>query len=207
MGDDVSVSGKRTSFVTFLLVAQICGAALCAPASHAQTPQAMARQTPAATLAPGSFKAYAAEGVASRVSDFSGLAVPRYSSLRYDKVNGRAGPSPDYPVTWTYERQGLPVVIVRESQEWRKIRDPQGDEVWVHRRMLSADRTAITTVAGAIKHEADSRSQPIARFNIGAVLKLEACTPAWCQVEAEGRKGFVLKSQLWGVDALPPAPK
>ncbi|HEV7692134.1 MAG TPA: SH3 domain-containing protein [Hyphomonadaceae bacterium] len=196
------MSGKRTSFVTFLLVAQICGAALSAPASHAQSVQ-----SPAATLAPGSFKAYAAEGVASRVSDFSGLAVPRYSSLRYDKVNGRAGPSLDYPVTWTYGRQGLPVVIVRESQEWRKIRDPQGDEVWVHRRMLAAERTAITTAAGAIKHEADSRSQPVARFNIGAVLKLEACTPAWCRVEAEGRKGFVLKSLLWGADALPPAPK
>jgi SH3-like domain-containing protein len=198
MGDGVSVSGKRTSFVTFLLVAQICGAALSSPASHAQTP---------ATLAPGSFKAYAAEGVESRMSDFSGLAVPRYSSLRYDKVNGRAGPSLDYPVTWTYERQGLPVVIVRESQEWRKIRDPQGDEVWVHRRMLNADRTAITTAAGAIRHDADNRSQPVVRFNVGAVLKLEACTPAWCRVEAEGRKGFVLKSLLWGADALPPAPK
>ena len=85
--------------------------------------------------------------------------MPRYSSLRYDKVNGRAGPSLDYPVTWTYERLGLPVVIVRESQEWRKIRDPQGDEVWVHRRMLAADRTAITTAAGAIKRDADSRSR------------------------------------------------
>ena len=193
----MSVCGKRTSFVTFLLVAQICGAALLAPASHAQT----------AALAPGSFKAYAAEGVESRVSDFSGMAVPRYSSLRYDKVNGRAGPSLDYPVTWSYERQGLPVVIVRESQEWRKIRDPQGDEAWVHRRMLAADRTAITTVAGAIRHDADNRSAAVARFNVGAVLKLEACTPAWCRVEAEGRKGFVLKSQLWGADALPPAPK
>lgn len=191
------MSTKRTSFVIFLLVAQICGAALASPVSEAQQ----------AALAPGSFKAYAAEGVEPRVSDFSGMPVPRYSSLRYDKVNGRAGPSLDYPVTWAYERAGLPVVIVRESQEWRKIRDPQGDEVWVHRRMLSADRTVITTAAGAIKHDADNRSPAVARFNIGAVLKLEGCTLAWCRVEAEGRKGFVLRSQLWGVDALPPAPK
>jgi SH3-like domain-containing protein len=200
MGEDVGVSEKRTSFVTFLLVAQICGAALGASNAHAQT-----APSGAATLAPGSFKAYAAEGVESRVSDFSGLAVPRYSSLRYDKVNGRAGPSLDYPVTWTYERAGLPVVIVRESQEWRKIRDPQGDEVWVHRRMLAAERTAITTASGAIKHDADSRSPAVAKFGIGAVLKLESCTPAWCRVEAEGRKGFVLKAQLWGADELPPA--
>lgn len=194
------MSEKRASFVTFLLVAQICGAALFQPA-HAQEAPAQA------ALTPGSFKAYAAEGVESRVSDFSGLPVPRYSSLRYDKVNGRAGPSLDYPIAWSYERLGLPVVIVRESQEWRKIRDPQGDEVWVHRRMLAAERTAITTVAGAIKREADSRSPAAARFNVGAVLRLEACNGAWCRVEAEGRKGFVLRTQIWGADELPKSDK
>ena len=194
------MSEKRASFVTFLLVAQFCGAALFQPA-HAQE----ARTQEA--LAPGSFKAYAAEGVESRVSDFSGLPVPRYSSLRYDKVNGRAGPSLDYPIAWSYERLGLPVVIVRESQEWRKIRDPQGDEVWVHRRMLAAERTAITTTAAAIKREADSRAPAVARFNVGAVLRLESCNGAWCRVEAEGRKGYVLRTQIWGADELPQTEK
>src|SRR5574339_414312 len=109
-----AMSENRICFVTFLAVAQIFGAAatVSQPASAQE-----------AALTPGSFKAYAAEGVEARVSDFSGLPVPRYSSLRYDKVNGRAGPSLDYPIAWTYERQGLPVVIVRESEEWRKIRD------------------------------------------------------------------------------------
>jgi SH3-like domain-containing protein len=190
------VSENRARFVTFLILAQICGAAL-SPAADAQQ----------AALTPGSFKAYAAEGVEARVSDFSGLPVPRYSSLRYDKVNGRAGPSPDYPVAWTYARLGLPVVIVRESQEWRKIRDPQGDEVWVHRRMLAAERTAITTEDGAIRQNADGKSAALARFGIGAVVRLETCTSAWCRVEAEGRKGYVLKTQLWGAQDLPPAPK
>lgn len=187
------MSENRIRFVTFLVVAQIFGAAAMS------APQASAQEA----LSPGSFKAYAAEGVESRVSDFSGLPVPRYSSLRYDEVNGRAGPSLDYPVAWTYERQGLPVVIVRESQEWRKIRDPQGDEVWVHRRMLAAERTLITTDTGAIRRTADSRGQTVARFEAGAVLQLHACGPAWCEVEAEGRKGFVLKSQVWGASDLP----
>jgi SH3-like domain-containing protein len=129
------------------------------------------------------------------------MAVPCYSSLRYDKVNGRAGRHSIILVTWSYERQGQ-VVIVREA-EWRKIRDPQGDEVWVHRRMLSADRTAITT--GLSDHMTPTASSAaVARFNIGAVLKLEACTSAWCRVERRAGKGFCLKSQLWGADALPP---
>jgi len=194
---DNAVSEKHIRFVTFLAVAQIFGAALV-NASPASAQEA---------LSPGSFKAYAAEGVESRVSDFSGLPVPRYSSLRYDKVNGRAGPSLDYPVAWSYQRLGLPVVIVRESQEWRKIRDPQGDEVWVHRRMLAAERTAITTNAGSIRRSAESRSAAVARFEAGAVLQLAGCDAAWCRVEAEGRKGFVLKSEVWGADDLPAARK
>lgn len=192
------MSENRIRFVTFLVVAQIFGAAAMV------NPPASAQE---GALTPGSFKAYAAEGVEARVSDFSGLPVPRYSSLRYDKVNGRAGPSLDYPVAWTYERRGLPVVIVRESQEWRKIRDPQGDEVWVHRRMLAGERTVVTTDKGAIRRTADSRSAPVARFEAGAVLQLHDCTSAWCEVEAEGRRGFVLKTEVWGANDLPAAGK
>ena len=126
-------------------VAQIFGAlgifalAAIAPAAQAQD-----------QLTPGSFRAYAAEGIEPRLSDFSGLPVPRYASLRFDEVNGRSGPSLDYPVKWTYERAGLPVVVIRESNEWRKVRDPMGDEVWVNASQLAEQRTAITTHAGAM---------------------------------------------------------
>jgi SH3-like domain-containing protein len=187
------VSEKRIRFATFLMVAHIFGAGAALPASAQEA------------LAPGSFKAYAAEGVEVRVSDFSGLPVPRYSSLRYDEVNGRAGPSRDYPVQWTYERAGLPVIIVRESQDWRKIRDPMGDEVWVNKSQLAGERTVITVEASAIRRAADSKSEHVARFEAGAILQLAECRSAWCRVEAEGRKGWVLRSELWGADALPSA--
>jgi SH3-like domain-containing protein len=188
-----AVSEIRTRFATLLIVAQIFGASAATPAFSQEV------------LAPGSFKAYAAEGVEARVSDFSGLPVPRYSSLRYDEVNGRAGPSRDYPVQWTYERVGLPVIIVRESQDWRKIRDPLGDEVWVNKSQLAGERTVITVARGGIRRTADSKSDILARFEAGAILQLVDCRSAWCRVEAEGRKGWVLRSELWGVDELPSA--
>ena len=121
------------------------------------------------TLTPGSFKAFAADGMEARVSDFSGQTVPRYASLRYDEVNGRAGPSPDYPVRWTYERAGLPVVVIRESKDWRMIRDPVGDEVWINQSQLAPRRTAITTQAGVIYREPRTDAVKIARFGAGAV--------------------------------------
>jgi SH3-like domain-containing protein len=188
------VSEIRTRLAVFLLAAQICGAA------------AYAQDVQADKLAPGSFKAYAAAGVEARVSDFSGLPVPRYSSLRYDKVNGRAGPSRDYPVEWTYERARLPVVIIRESQDWRTIRDPMGDEVWVNKSQLAAERTAITMLDGEIRRSPDSKGAVVARYSPGVVLSLGECRAGWCGVEAEGRRGFARQDQLWGASALPAAP-
>jgi SH3-like domain-containing protein len=187
------VSEIRIRHPVLLLAAQICGAVLlCQGPAAAQQ-----------TLTPGSFKAYAAEDVAPRVSDFSGLPVPRYSSLRYDKVNGRAGPSSDYPVLWTYERAGLPVVIVRESQDWRKIRDPQGDEVWVRSRLLAGDRTAITTDDGALRIRPDAASATAAHYAPGVVMNLLACETGWCRVETGGVTGWAHRDHLWGEEDLP----
>jgi SH3-like domain-containing protein len=186
----------RARFVAVLLAAQICGAVgVFASAASAQK-----------TLTPGSFKAYAAEGIEPRVSEFSGYPVPRYASLRYDQVNGRSGPSPDYPVRWIYERAGLPVVVVRESNEWRKIRDPQGDEVWVNKSQLAEQRTAITTDSGAIRRDPKRDAAIVVRFSAGAVLTLRDCGTQWCRVEAEGRTGWAARSQLWGADPLPGTP-
>lgn len=192
------MSEIRTRLVVLSLLA------LAAGAGSVQAQQSAGSASPAQGLA-GTFRAYADEGIPARLSAFSGLPVPRYSSLKYDEVNGRAGPSADYPVAWTYHRAGLPVVVVRESEDWRKIRDPQGDEVWVHRRVLAGARTAITTGPGAMRRKPDSRSAPVARFGPGAILLLSSCDEGWCEVEAEGRKGFAPRAQLWGVEELPPA--
>jgi SH3-like domain-containing protein len=196
MSRDRAVRENRFRLAIFLLVAQICGATLPAQAQEASD------SLPSQDLV-GTFKAYA--GGQARVSDFSGLPVPRYSSLKFKDVNGRAGPSADYPVAWTYRRLGLPVVIVRESEEWRKIRDPQGDEVWVHRSQLAGERTAITTTDGAIRKQANAKAGSVANFAAGAIVRLTECGETWCRVEAQGRRGFLPRTQLWGADDLPPA--
>ena len=180
----------------FFAAAQLFGAAL------ALGSPALAQET----LAPGSFKAFAADGMEARVSDFSGQTVPRYASLRYNEVNGRAGPSPDYPVRWTYERAGLPVVVIRESKDWRMIRDPMGDEVWINQSQLAAKRTAITTNSGVIYREPRTDAAKVARFGPGAVVSLGDCGQVWCRVEGDGRKGWVGKTDLWGADALKVSP-
>ena len=76
----------------------------------------------------------------------SGLPVPRYVSLKSDHVNVRAGPTKDNDVAWVYTRAGMPVEIVNEFENWRRIRDWEGAEGWVYHSLLSGRRTAVVTM-------------------------------------------------------------
>ena len=148
------------------------------------------------------FLAFASDGRDARISNFSGLPVPRYSTLKNAPANGRAGPSQDYPVQWQYQVKGLPVVIIRETEDWRKIRDPQGDEVWVHRALLSGDQTVMTMYEGAILRSRDTAAEIVARYPSGLVMALERCEGAWCEVKVAEKRGWAPRRQLWGADSL-----
>src|SRR5262245_11851529 len=58
----------------------------------------------------------------------SGLPVPRFVSLKSDRVNVRAGPTRDHDVAWIYTRAALPVEVTAEFENWRRIRDWEGAE-------------------------------------------------------------------------------
>src|SRR3977135_3649158 len=73
----------------------------------------------------------------------SGLPLPRFASLRSDEVNVRTGPGTRYPVDWVFKRKGMPVEIVAEYENWRKIRDWQGASGWVHQSLLTGKRSFI----------------------------------------------------------------
>ena len=73
----------------------------------------------------------------------TGLPVPRYVSLKTDRVNLREGPSKDHRTAWVFQRAGLPVEIVAEYETWRRIRDSEGTEGWVLHSLLSGRRTAL----------------------------------------------------------------
>jgi len=73
----------------------------------------------------------------------TGLPVPRYVSLKTDRVNLREGPSKDHRTAWVFQRAGLPVEIIAEYETWRRIRDSEGTEGWVLHSLLSGRRTAL----------------------------------------------------------------
>src|SRR5262245_32373229 len=67
----------------------------------------------------------------------SGLPIPRFVSLKSEKVNVRSGPTKDHDVAWVYNRSALPVEVTAEFENWRRIRDWEGSEGWVYHSLLS----------------------------------------------------------------------
>jgi len=134
----------------------------------------------------------------------SGLPVPRYVSLKFGKVNGRQGPTLQHNVLWQYQRKGLPLIVVAETENWRKVQDNLGEESWVRRVALSGYRTALT------KQEVDIRTKPRNDARITAVaqgnvmLNLGDCNEQdWCRVKSkDGFKGWVQRQYLWGAGEL-----
>ncbi len=134
----------------------------------------------------------------------SGLPLPRFVSLKSDRVNLREGPSRDHRTTWVFQRAGLPVEVTAEFDVWCRIRDSEGTEGWVLHSLLSGRRTAL--VAPWKKGDVFTlRSQPskdasaIADLQSGVITNIRSCDGKWCHVGGEGFDGYMPQGELWGV--------
>jgi SH3-like domain-containing protein len=135
----------------------------------------------------------------------SGLPVPRYVVLKFGEVNARAGPGDDHRLLWIYRVKSLPVQVVAETAEWRRICDPEKGLAWVHRRTTDGRRT-VMNMSGApvpVYHEADAASRRVADLNPRGLAALVECTAGWCQIKADGVTGWARSSELWGTAETP----
>jgi SH3-like domain-containing protein len=130
----------------------------------------------------------------------TGLPLPRFASLRANKVHLRTGPGVRYPVDWIFVQLNMPIEIVAEFENWRKVRDWQGTEGWVHRSMLSGKRTAV--IKGGIqplRREPASSAALTARVMEKVVARILECEGEWCRVEIGKKRGWMRRTHIWGV--------
>jgi SH3-like domain-containing protein len=147
------------------------------------------------------------------VITLAGLPVPRYVSLKSDRVNVRKGPGADFPVAWVFQRVGLPVEIVKEFETWRQVRDSEGAEGWVQQNLLSGRRTALVapwdlkaqkSADGAAQttplHDGPSKSSEVmALVEPGVLANVLSCESGWCRVSVAEQHGYIEQARLFGV--------
>ena len=133
----------------------------------------------------------------------SGLKIPRFVTLSKDKVFVRTGPGLRYPIKWVYKKQGLPIEIIQEFDTWRKIRDVDGEEGWVHQALLSGRRNALVTAekGGLMVRKPVTGARPVALLEPKVIFSIEECSGAWCAGSADGFEGWIERKSLWGVYA------
>jgi len=137
----------------------------------------------------------------------SGLPLPRYVSLKSGRVNMRVGPGTEYQVEWLYLKRGLPMEVIQEFDNWRKVRDPEGNEGWILHSLLSGSRTVIIAPWNKGKKDGmfemhakpTSNSPLVAQVEPGVVASVSKCDSGWCEVSAGDANGYMRKNQLWGV--------
>ncbi len=138
------------------------------------------------------------------VGSASGLPVPRFVSLKPDRVTVRGGPNRDHEIAFLFTRAGLPVEITAESDNWRRIRDWEGSEGWVYHSLLSGRRTALVSAKEPdalvpLYDQADAQSTLVARLQPGVLASVKHCSGTWCHIVGAGFDGWIVQERLWGV--------
>jgi SH3-like domain-containing protein len=141
--------------------------------------------------------------IAGSVSAQVAKKTPYWASLDEAEARMRTGPSTEFPVKWVYKRQSLPVKVVAIHEVWRKIEDPDGDQGWVHVRLLSPNRTALVIGSGigALRETPDVTARIAWRVEPGVVGRIDECAKGWCRFDNAGRSGYIEADRLWGDEA------
>ena len=135
----------------------------------------------------------------------SGYCVPRYLSLKRGEVFGRKGPGKDYPTVFVYHARGLPVQVVDETSDWRRICDPEGGVAWVSSTMVEGRRTVMGLggAAIALRGGPSDASGAVAYLRPRSIAVLDRCAGIWCRIGVDGASGWVKSSEVWGLASAP----
>lgn len=151
---------------------------------------------------------------AKEIGQVTGLPIPRFVTLKSNETNLRKGPNVKYPISWTYKKKGYPMELIAEFENWRKLRDIDGVEGWVHENLITGVRYTVVIdnsyygdnpIYQKRKRELivfrypDESSYPMLRTEFGVLARIKKCKPDWCKVKIHDIVGWVRKENLWGV--------
>ena len=124
---------------------------------------------------------------------------PKYASLKKDRVYLRWNASFDAPIKFIYQKKNLPILIIDKYDVWKKVRDIEGVEGWIHTSMISNKKTFINNKEQNLLKYKDNSNIVKAIVKRGVVGKILSCDEIFCKVKIKTYKGWVKKKYLWGI--------
>jgi len=143
----------------------------------------------------------AAAAVAEERGPVTNLPIPRFVSLKADEAYVRRVPGTDHRVDWVFTRRDMPLQVVGEFANWRRVVDRDGAGGWVHYTLLSGVRSVIVDVdLTPLRTRPEPGADVNAYLEAGVIARLDTCQGGWCRLVAGGRRGWAEAAALWGLD-------
>ncbi len=136
---------------------------------------------------------------ASAQESLHNLPVPRWAALASPEANLRTGPGKRYPIDWVLRKKNLPVEIIQEFEHWRRVKEPDGADGWIHKSMLTGMRHAMVKKQATLFAQPGSDTRVVATMQKGVIASVAQCHKKWCQLSVENFDGWTEKKALWGV--------
>jgi SH3-like domain-containing protein len=131
----------------------------------------------------------------------SGLPIPRFVMTKANKVNLRAGPGNNYPTRVVYNRKNIPLMVIAEFDFWRKIKDMDGQEGWIHKTLLSNTMLVwVKTEMASLISDPTNPETVMLKAEKGVEGEfLKDIKGKYAKVRIANQKGWMLIDALWGV--------
>lgn len=154
----------------------------------------------AAALTGAPMRAAEPAGTGAAVGPVTGLALPRFVSLRGNEGNARRGPGMTHRIDWVFTRRDMPLRVVAEFGHWRRVEDAEGLGGWMHFALLSGVRTVLVRSDMApLRLQPDARAPVVAHLEAGVIARVRSCAPEWCRLDVDGMRGWAERPTLWGL--------
>lgn len=125
-----------------------------------------------------------------------------FALIKANKANVRSGPGTNYNIKFTYKAKGIPVKVIGKYDNWNEIEDFEGETGWISSSLISRKRNIIVKSKSNYINlyiAANDRSRILLKLENKVIAKLLGCKEQWCKIEVSNKKGWVKKTEIWGV--------
>jgi SH3-like domain-containing protein len=119
-------------------------------------------------------------------------------SVKASRANIRSGPGTKHAKLWAVWKH-YPIRVLKKQGVWFYFEDYEHDQGWIHKSLLTKDKTVITT-----RKTCNIRSGPGTKHDVvmtvadGISFKVVKRKGNWIQIEhADGDNGWIHKSLVW----------
>ena len=123
-----------------------------------------------------------------------------YLMLKNSKVNVRMGPGLDYPVKFIFKKKYLPLKVIDQKENFRKVIDHKKNSGWIHISQLKKVNSVIVLSNRILFKKPTFNSKPIANIESGKLFVIENCKKDWCEVSSQNYSGWINMNDVWGKD-------